>query len=56
MRGVILTWRKNIFICEKSNAMVNLISADLRLSTDNTLIRMTEVYGPSSGTGREEFL
>jgi Reverse transcriptase (RNA-dependent DNA polymerase) len=54
--GIILTWKKSVFKCDGRILKENVITADLRLMMDDQIIRITGVYGPTTGTHRAEFL
>jgi exonuclease III len=54
--GIILTWKNSVFKCDGRILKENVITADLRLMMDDQLIRITGVYGPTTGTHRAEFL
>jgi exonuclease III len=54
--GIILTWKKSMFTCDGRILKENVITADLRLMMDDQMIRITGVYGPTTGTHRTKFL
>jgi exonuclease III len=48
--------KKSMFTCDVRILKENVITADLRLMMDNKMIRITGVYGPTTGADRTEFL
>jgi hypothetical protein len=54
--GLLISWKDASFTVQNVSKQRNVTTVDLKFKMDSSLVRITGVYGPSSGNNRDKFL